>query len=81
MTKEDLYEALREQNGVLRDQIACINEVRSLLEPAINSLMPIHATLDEFERGGPTCRKAIETIYDRLLQAERTIEDGYYDDD
>jgi hypothetical protein len=67
----------------LRQQTAGINEVRDILEPAINSLMPIHATLDVFEKGGPACRKAVETIYERLLQAEQIIEDecGYYDDD
>jgi hypothetical protein len=76
MTKEELKEALQEQAD-------SISAVRGILEPAINSLMPIHATLDVFEKGGPACRKAIATIYDRLLQAERTIEDGhcYYDDD
>jgi hypothetical protein len=77
MTKEELKEALQEQAD-------SISAVRRILEPAINSLMPIHATLDVFEKGGATCRKAIAMIYERLLQAERTIEDGYYyyyDDD
>jgi hypothetical protein len=76
MTREELKEALQEQAD-------SINEARGILEPAINSLMPIHATLDAFEKGGPACRKAIETIYNRLLQAERTIEDDcfYVDDD